>query len=114
MLLAKLVNPIEKVYQGQGVEIIKVTVEYFAINAHNYIMGSVKSKFYYKFGKVKLDEDGIVVDFNPVIRGYIELTAEELSDWGTDDFEALKAVAKKLNIEIEETPIIYENGIFKS
>lgn len=113
MLLAKLVTPVEKIYQTGGLKQEKVSAEYLAASVHDYAMGEVKTNFYYKIGKVELDQDGKIKDFKPVIKGYVGVDSKELSDWGTDDFVALKAVAKALEIEVEDTPINYD-GLFKA
>jgi len=102
MLIAKLTQPIEKIYQGPGLSTITVSCEYMSVAVENYEMDQPESNFYYKIGNVEFTEEGAVSKFEPVIRGYITLTSEELSDWGTDDYNAIKAVALKLGIELDE------------
>jgi uncharacterized GH25 family protein len=113
MLLVKLKTPVEKIYQGEGLSTITVTAEYLSSQVENYTMGQLKTQFYYKIGKVTF-KDGKPLKFDPVIKGYITVSVEDLEEWGTDDFIALQAVAKNLNIEIEDTPILLEKGLFKS
>lgn len=113
MILVKLKQPVEKIYQGEGLATITVTAEYLAAQVDNYTMGQLKTEFYYKIGKVTFEDDK-PIHFEPVIRGYTSVDVEDLEEWGTDDFIALQAVAKNLNIEIEDTPILLENGVFKS
>lgn len=115
MLIAKLKEQLEKIYQGPGISTVTVTCEYITVSAENYEMNSPKTHFYYKIGKMEFNEDGSAKKWEPVIRGYIHLTAEELVDWGTDDYEAIKAVATKLGVELdEEVRIDAPNIKFKS
>ncbi len=102
MLIAKLKEPVEKIYQGPGLTTITVSCEYMSVAVENYEMNQPKSNFYYKIGNVEFTEQGTVKKFEPVLRGYIVLTSEELSDWDTDDYNAIKAVALKLGIELDE------------
>jgi len=113
MLLAKLTKPVEKIYQNGGLNQTKVSAEYLAANIGSYAMGEIKTNFYYKIGKVEFDEKGKITNFNPVIRGFVDIDAKDLAEWGTDDFVALKAVAKALGVEVEETHFEYD-GYFKS
>lgn len=113
MILLKLKEPVEKIYQGEGLDTVTVTAEYLAAQVDNYTMGELKTEFYYKIGKVTFEGDN-PTHFEPVIRGFITVNEEDLLDWGVDDYVALKAVAKSLNIEIEETPIKIEGELFKS
>jgi hypothetical protein len=102
MLIAKLKEPVEKIYQGPDLTTITVSCQYMSVAVENYEMNQPKTNFYYKIGNVEFTEEGTVEKFKPVIRGYTVLTSEELSDWGTDDFNAIKAVALKLGIELDE------------
>jgi len=113
MLVVKLKNPVEKIYQGNGLETITVSAEYLASQIENYTMGQLKTQFYYKIGKVSFKDDK-PLKFEPVIRGYVTLDESDLENWGLDDFIALKAVASKLGLEIDDTPIKIEKEIFKS
>lgn len=103
MLIAKLKEPVDKVYQGEGLETITVSAQYLCASTIDYDLGSENVIFYYKIGKIILDEDNKPSDFKRVISGHIKLNSNDLKDWGTDDFEGLKAIAKKLGVEIEET-----------
>jgi hypothetical protein len=114
MLLGKLTQPVQKIYQGEGLQTITVTAEYMAAQVDNYIMGQLKTQFYYKIGKVEFDEQNNPITFDPVIRGYIDVDVSNLENWGTDDFVALQAVASALNVELEEEQFVLEGGIFKS
>jgi hypothetical protein len=114
MLLAKLTQPVEKIYQGVGLQTITVSAEYLAAQVDNYTMGQLKTQFYYKIGKVEFDEQDNPITFDPVIRGYVVVDAEDLENWGTDDFVALQAVASALNLEVEDEQFVLEGGLFKS
>lgn len=113
MIVAKLTKPVEKIYQNGGLKETKVSAEYLAAHVSSYTMGEVKTNFYFKIGKGEFDEEGKMKTFNPVIKGFVEIPAKDLAEWGTDDFIALKAVAKALEVEVEETRFEY-NGYFKS
>jgi len=112
MLIAKLIQPVEKVYQGEGLTTITVTGEYLAAQVDNYTMGQLKTTFYYKIGKVTLNEENEPIKFEPVIRGNVTVDIADLENWGTDDFVALQAVAKALNIELTEDRLVFSNGVF--
>lgn len=114
MLLAKLTQPVEKIYQGPGLSTITVEAQYLAAQVDNYTMGQLKTNFYYKIGKVEFDEDNKPTKFDPVIRGTVQVEAADLENWGTDDFVALEAVAKALEVELEEEQFVLEGGLFKS
>ena len=114
MLLGKLTQPVEKIYQGEGLQTTKVSAEYLSAQLENYTMGQVQSLFYYKIGKVEFDNENKPISFNPVIKGYILVDVVDLENWGTDDFVALQSVAKALNIELVKEQFILPQGIFKS
>jgi hypothetical protein len=114
MLLAKLTQPVEKIYQGPGLSTITVEAQYLAAQVDNYTMGQLKTNFYYKIGKVEFDEEGEPITFDPVIRGTVQVEVADLENWGTDDFVALQAVASALNVELEEEQFVLEGGVFKA
>lgn len=101
MLIAKLTEPVEKIYQKNGLETETVTAQYLAVSVSNYDMGATLSIFNYKIGKFENQSSSIKPYFNPVIRGSVRLTEQEFADWGTDDTVLLQIVANKLNVEIE-------------
>lgn len=103
MLIAKLKEPLEKIYQGPGITTILVSCEYMSVSVERYQMNQEQSNFYYKIGKMKFDEENNPLRFEPIIRGYVVLSAEELADWGTDDYVAIKCVADKLGIALDES-----------
>jgi hypothetical protein len=114
MLLAKLTQPVEKIYQGPGLSTITVEAQYLAAQVDNYTMGQLKTNFYYKIGKVEFDGQNNPITFDPVIRGTVQVEAADLENWGTDDFVALEAVAKALEVELEDEQFVLEGGIFKA
>ena len=114
MLLGKLTQPVEKIYQGEGLQTIKVSAEYLSAQLDNYTMGQLKSQFYYKIGKVEFDDENKPTSFNPVIKGYVFIDVVDLENWGTDDFVALQVVAKALNIELEKEQFVLHDGVFKA
>jgi hypothetical protein len=114
MIIAKLTQPVEKTYQGQGLQTITVEAQYLAAQVDNYVMGQLKTQFYYKIGKVEFDGQNNPITFDPVIRGYVIVDAADLQNWGTNDFVALQAVANALNVELEDEQLVLEGGIFKA
>jgi hypothetical protein len=114
MLLAKLTQPVEKIYQGEGLQTITVEAQYLAAQVDNYVMGQLKTQFYYKIGKVEFDGQDNPITFDPVIRGYVMVDAADLENWGIDDFIALQAVANALNVELEDEQLVLEGGIFRA
>lgn len=114
MLLGKLTQPVEKIYQGEGLQTTAVSAEYIAAQVDNYVMGQLKTQFYYKIGKIKFNSENKPILFDPVIRGYVTVDAADLENWGTDDFVAIQAVAKALNVELFDEPFILEGGKFKA
>lgn len=115
MLIAKLKEPLSKIYQGTGITTITVSCEYMSVSVENYQMSQEHYNFYYKIGKMKFDEENNPLHFEPIIRGYIFLSALEIADWGTDDYVAIKCVADKLGIVLDESVQINAPSImFKS
>jgi hypothetical protein len=112
MLLGKLTQPVEKIYQGRGLQTITVTAQYLVAQVGRYTMGELKTDFFYKIGKVEFDEENNITSFEPVIRGNITVESADLENWGTDDFVALQAVANALNVELEEDRYTLEDSIF--
>lgn len=114
MILAKLKTPFERYYQN-GIETTVVTCDYISATIADYELGQPKLSFYYKLGKLKFDEEGKPVDFSKVTAGNISISAEDLADWGADDYKALEVLAEKLNLELEEEGRIdAPNLMFKS
>jgi hypothetical protein len=114
MILAKLKTPFERYYQN-GIETIVVSCDYISATVENYELGKPELNFYYKLGKLKFDENGNPQDFLKVAAGNIAIKAEDLTDWGADDYKALEVLAEKLNLELEEGgKIDAPNLIFKS
>lgn len=98
----KLTNPVTKVYQD-GFDQITVSGSYLTAQPMGYELGAPTASFYVKLGKMEFDESGSATSFKRLIYSHLPLTQDELSSWGTDDFEALKAVAAKLNFEVESS-----------
>ena len=115
MLLGKIKTPVKKIYQGQGLSTIEVSCEYIAIAAENYEMNQPLTKFRYKIGKVEFHNKHSKITFKDVIRGSVEIKAEDLTSWGADDYAAIKIVADKLGLELDDEGKIDEANInFKS
>lgn len=102
MLYLKLTTPVSKVYQ-EGFTQTTVSGSYLVAQATNYDLGATTSSFYTKVGKMEFDETGSATSFKSIISDNIQLTSDELANWGTDDFEVLKVIASKLNFSIESS-----------
>lgn len=101
MLVAKLTTEVEKVYQEQGsLEVKTFTCQYLIGYVASYSLNG-ECNIYYKLGKVDLNAKPHE-KFKKLIHGYVELTQEEIADWGTDDSKLLEVLAEKLGLEVEE------------
>lgn len=98
----KLTTPVSRVFQD-GLSQTTVSGSYMTANPRNYNLGEPTSSFYVSIGKMEFDESGSATSFKRIIATTTKLTSEELSTWGSDDFEALKAVATKLNLDVESS-----------
>lgn len=101
MLVAKLVTPIEKIYQeSSGIGIHKILCSYISAKVMQYDLDG-DGTVYYKLGKLDLEANEHE-KFKKLIHGFLELNKEDVATWGTDDAELLRIVASKLDLEVEE------------
>lgn len=71
--------------------------QFLTAAARPYQAGAVKTRFEVVFGNIAPSAQAEAVNaFTQVSTTSVELTAEELADWGTDDSTLLAAVATKL------------------
>lgn len=78
-----------------------VSAEWMLVFTERYTMGDEKARFTALFGI--LVPDGIdKFRFERVHAQGVELTSQELSDWGTDDSIVFTKVADKLGISVVE------------
>lgn len=101
MLLAKLEQKATFVQQQSPFQTISVDAHYFTALARPYQLGSALTKFEVVFGNlipaVEASEgvEAQEARFEQVSNSNIELTKEELANWGSDDNVVLEAIAAK-------------------
>ena len=101
MLVAKLDKEVEKLYQKpQGLEVKTFLCDHLCVRVTDYDLNN-SCRVYYKLGKVDLEAKENE-RFKKLIQNYMNLTAEDVATWGTDDAELLKIVANKLGLEVKE------------
>ena len=112
MLYAKI-NPKASFVKQEGPFTAPVTVEadYLTALARPYAAGASQTNFEVQFGTAVLNEEGVVVSINQVSNSSVVLTAEELVNWGVDDYALLEAIAAKLGTTVESV-IELENNNF--
>ena len=117
MILAKI-SPTAKFNKQQAspfedAQVIEANV--MTAFARPYILGAKKTRFEVKFGKVTFAEDGLTVvtkDLNVGSISNVELTADEMKDWGTDDSKILPIIASKVGTKVTGTFSIEDsNGL---
>lgn len=105
MIIAKL-NPGISIIQQESPFTAPKTETYNWITAivQRYVAGANKANVNLLYGTVEMNEFGTLpVSFRRVSSATVELTAEELSTWGTDDVALLQILATKLSLTIEDT-----------
>lgn len=121
MLLAKLQNPVTKVYQTDNLQTISIECNYMFAYAKNYGIGKNEIDFEVRFGNLEektshpilgievkpVSENNEVIPatetFDTVIRtSQILNLNEDLKDWTNDDSMVLDVIAQKMGLVIEE------------
>jgi hypothetical protein len=100
MLLGKLATPAQKVVQNGAFSTTIINAEYMVVSTQRYVIGEEKTLFELRFGNV-ITENG-QERFDIVLRQDLEMTAEELANWGTDDAVLLDIIAAKLGASVTE------------
>jgi hypothetical protein len=105
MIIAKLTQPYTRTYYGDGFSTTTISGSYLVATTQYYVLGAPTSSFLCRIGGLETESgpDNVpVLRFKDFIRQGINLTSEELSNWGTDDTACLEAIATKLELEVEE------------
>lgn len=102
MLFAKLTQPIVKTYHRNIFNPITISGSYISVNTQEYVLGAPTSSFICRIGNLEYDEFGSVRYFKDFARYQVNLTSDELSNWGTDDTSCLEIITTKLGLEVEE------------
>lgn len=100
MLLGKLATPATKVFQNGAFGTTSISAEYIVVSAQRYVIGAPTTKFELRFGNIITENEK--ERFDIVLRDHLEMTAEELSTWGTDDSVLLDIIAAKIGTSIIE------------
>jgi len=103
MLVSKINPTAKKIINGDIFNVVTEDLDFMSIIARPYVAGASKVNFQVNFGTIILNDKNEPNNFNSGNSTRLELTSEELSDWGTDDSVLLQIVANKLNLTILET-----------
>jgi hypothetical protein len=105
MIIAKLNPGISVINQNSPFESpVTTTYNWMSAVVQRYIPGAVSYSVKLVYGTVTMDEAGALpMIFRNVGGSPVELTAEEISTWGTNDVVLLEILATKLNLTIEST-----------
>jgi hypothetical protein len=104
MLYAKI-SPVATFTQSTGpfTAPTATQAEFITASARPYQAGAAKTRFEITFGNVKPSDQASAVNvFTQVSNTSVELTAEELAAWGTDDTILLSIIATKLGTTATE------------
>lgn len=105
MIIAKLNPGIPVTNQNSPFE-SPVTTTYYWMSAviQRYIPGASNYSVNLVYGTVSMNEAGTLpMVFKRIGAAPVELTAEEISTWGTNDVVLLQILAAKTNLTIENT-----------
>lgn len=116
MLIAKI-NPAATFTSQEGpfAQPQTITADYITAFARPYVAGATQTNFEVLFGiytPAVEESEGIQAQpafFNRIHSSQTVLSAEELSNWGTNDIALLEAVAIKLGTAVEETEVVSTN-----
>lgn len=96
MLYAKISPEAEVTKQISPFQLETIFCDYVSIIALNYTIGYPTTKFNVMYGNI------IEGAFNCNLGTEVELTAEELSTWGTDDSVLFTIVGQKVGFSVVE------------
>lgn len=105
MIIAKINPGISVVNQPDPFTSPTTTTYYwFTAVIQRYIPGASNYNVNAVYGTATMDGTGVLpVSFKRIGAYPVELTAEEISTWGTNDVVLLQILASKLNLTIENT-----------
>lgn len=104
MIFAKITPELSMVEQSGmfNPQVTYKTASYMAAVADPYPLGADKVDFTLMYGTFKVEGPEVYKDFEVIHRERIQLTGEELEDWGTDDSVVLHLIAAKQGTEVVE------------
>ena len=105
MIIAKLNPGISVTNQNSPFESpVTTTYDWMTAVVQRYIPGAANYSVNLVYGTVTMNEAGTLpMIFRNVGGSLVELTAEEISTWGTNDVVLLEILATKVNLTIEST-----------
>lgn len=100
MLLGKLAVSATKVYQNGAFGSKVATADYIVVSTQRFVIGEDRTSFELRFGNIITENEK--ERFDIVLRESLEMSAEELTTWGTDDSVVLDLIATKIGSSITE------------
>lgn len=100
MLIAKFNPPAKSARQASPFsEVETITADCMRVYTEKYDLGATKVRFQVSFGfLIPFGIDRF--KFEAIHRDSVELTSEDLSDWGSDDSVVFEKIAPKFNINV--------------
>lgn len=95
MLYAQITPAAEKTTQVTPFSAITESADLMFAVARPYTLGASRVNFQVTFGNGTIT-DGKVSNFQELLSSNVNLTSDELSNWGTDDSIVLSTIATKL------------------
>jgi hypothetical protein len=99
MLVAKITPPAKKVIEVSPFSSTTEELNYMTAIARPYVPGSESTNFQVQFGSLNSNEN---TRFSSQLNSQLNLTSEELSNWGTNDEVLLEIIANKLGVDVIE------------
>ena len=113
MLVAKINPPAKKFFQVNPFEKTEITGEYMIAKCSQLVIGALAGsqddeiRFEVRFGNIKYEKNPDGTNGNPMLDTVVvsraTFTADEMSDWGTDDTIVYQKIADKMGFNIVET-----------
>lgn len=111
MLFAKLKSPKTFSYNASPMEVLNIDTTCIKVQPINYELGTKEVRFFIDFcilkevpkyqSSIPLQDQEMTFIPESVKRFDVDLTTEELANWGENDESLLQIVANKYNLEIE-------------
>jgi hypothetical protein len=101
MLIAEITPAAKKVVGNDPFNLTTQDLSFMSVIARPYVAGASKVNFQVNYGEMVTNgENKSFIQGNS---SRVELTSEELSNWGTDDSVLFSIIASKLNLTIVRT-----------
>jgi hypothetical protein len=101
MLYAKITPPAERIEQITPFSAATQSANYMSALARPYALGSDSVNFEVLFGNINFDENNQPTRFQNVLSSNLQLTGQQLQNWGTDDSFVLQQMALILGVTID-------------